>query len=124
MDSTPARERLVKWRAEYATDLDTQYEEFKRRALADFDRQWSMGTVTSKESPPALSTASRSAGRQTATPSRREMVLEVLPEFLDHAFTRADIQARILEKYPQTEGRLLLFQYLHHPQGDRRDRSA
>jgi hypothetical protein len=105
MDSTPTRERLSKWRAEYATDLDTQYEEFKRQALEDFDRQWSMGTQTSKESPPTLRAASRAGDRQTATLSRREMVLEVLPEFQGDTFTRADVQARILERYPQTEGR-------------------
>jgi hypothetical protein len=104
MDSTPTKERLSKWRVEYATDLDTQYKEFKRNALADFDRQWSMGAETSKESPPARPTAPRARNRQTAIPSRREMVLEVLPEFQDDTFTRADIQARIIEKYPQLEG--------------------
>jgi hypothetical protein len=104
VDTTPTKERLSKWRAEYAADLDSQYEEFKRNALADFDRQWSMGTVTSKESTPARPTVSRAGGRQTATQSRREMVLEVLPEFGDDTFTRADVQARILEKHPQVEG--------------------
>jgi hypothetical protein len=103
MDSTPTKERLSKWRAEYARDLDTQYEEFKRRALADFDRQWSAQTI--QESPPARPTAPREAVRQTGTPSRREMVLEVLPEFQGGTFTRADVQERILEKYPHTEGR-------------------
>ena len=45
-------ERLVKWRAEYAADLDSQYEEFKRNALADFDRQWSKGAKISEASAP------------------------------------------------------------------------
>lgn len=30
-----------------------------------------------------------------------------MPEFRDATFTRADIQAKILEKYPQAEGRSL-----------------
>jgi hypothetical protein len=107
VDSTLTRERLVKWRAEYTADLDSQYEVFKRKALADFDRQWSMGAQTSNASPPTLPAASKVGDRQTVSPSRREMVLEVLPEFRDDTFTRADVQAKILEKYPDTEGRSL-----------------
>jgi hypothetical protein len=105
VDSTPTKERLLKWRAEYAADLDSQYEELKRKALQDFDRQWSTGTETSKESAPSRPTASRVGKKRTATPSRRDMVLEVLPEFRDDTFTRADVQTNILEKYPQAEGR-------------------
>jgi hypothetical protein len=104
VDSTPTKERLARWRAEYAADLDSQYEEFKRKSLADFDRQWSIRAETGKVSPPTLPTAPRGAERQTGTLSRREMVLEILPEFRGDNFTRADIQAKILEKYPQTEG--------------------
>jgi hypothetical protein len=107
VDTTPSKERLAKWRAEFAADLDSKYEVFKRKALADFDRQWSMSSETSKVSVLTLPTASKVGEKRTDTPSRREMVLEVLPEFRDDTFTRADIQSKILENHPQTEDRSL-----------------
>jgi hypothetical protein len=106
VDTKPSHERLTKWRAEYAADLDSRYEEIKRQALEEFDRQWSHGTESSAASLPTL-TVPRAADRKTGTPSRIEMLLEALPEFRGDTFTRADVHARNLEKYPQTEGRSL-----------------
>lgn len=94
MDSTPTRERLAKCRTEYAQDLDSKYEEFKRRALQEFDRQWSIAAQTSKATPSTRPAASKVGDKQSGTPPRREMVLEALPESRDDTFTRADIPRR------------------------------
>ena len=41
--------------------------------------------------------------QETATPTRREMVLAVLPDFSDHGFIRRDVEAKIVEVWPEVE---------------------
>jgi hypothetical protein len=112
MDTRPSDELIAKWRAEYATHLD----KLKQEALEDFDRRWLRETSDGKESLPSPSAAQRlaappestprsngSPAGQTGTPTRRQMVMEVMPEFRGGKFTRADIEAKILEKYPNAD---------------------
>jgi hypothetical protein len=112
MDTRPSDELIAKWRAEYATHLDN----LKQEALEDFDRRWVKDANESKESLPTSSAAQKLAAppestpksngspvRQTSTPTRRQMVMEVMPEFRGGTFTRADIEAKILEKYPNAD---------------------
>lgn len=39
----------------------------------------------------------------TAPPTRRKMVLAVLPDFRDQDFIRRDVEAKIIERWPETE---------------------
>jgi hypothetical protein len=39
--------------------------------------------------------------QETATPTRREMVLSVLPEFAGQGFIRRDVEAKIIQRWPE-----------------------
>lgn len=112
MSYRPPDELIIKWRAELAAFYDEQ----KRAALEDFDQRWSK-SANDEKGPPIPSTAQRtsvslqentpksngSSATAARTPTRKQMVLEVMPEFRGDTFTRADVEAKILEKYPNAE---------------------
>lgn len=113
MDARAKEEFRAKWRA----DLDTYYAERHRQLdleyqkdLERIDEIWSRN-IDGEESSPAKAVMQEAPTKlQKSTPTtanglpngltRREVVLEILPEFRDRTFTQPDIKQRFLEKYP------------------------
>jgi hypothetical protein len=83
------------------------YHARKRQELEDQEREhqqileeverWFHGESTSDDSPEVPQ------AQEPTTPSRREMVLAVLPEFRDRDFIRRDVEAKIIERWPEIE---------------------
>lgn len=106
-------ELQAKIRAATKAAIDAHYApliERKRRELQDLEVQhqqalekWLLGEMGGNGS---VEVSPLSQGTQNGTsraPTRRAMVLAVLPDFRNQDFIRRDIEARILEKWPEAE---------------------
>lgn len=108
MDTRPSSERIAKWRAEYAADLD----KLKEQALEDFDRRWSNDDNESSQiavapqvesiAPPTRSvvSANGSSVKSSRTPTMKQMISKVLPE-PGETFTSRDIRTAVLNRWPE-----------------------
>jgi hypothetical protein len=88
--------------AYYAPLIDRKRQELQdlelehQQALEDVER-WVRGESGSDESLEVPHV------QESATPTRREMVLDILPDFSDQGFIRREVEAKIIERWPEAE---------------------
>ena len=92
-------------------EIDRQHAEVLKRFMDEAPEEASNGKLplsgvdldSASAHGEAGSASNGSTDSQAPTPSRKRMILEVLPEFRGGTFKREDIQAEILKRWPQAD---------------------